>query len=175
MRKIYVDMENIGLSNGDVVTIELLNSVGLACTTESFFSLNAQYTISDSVLEVELLENDKIKTDTHYKITLPNESCFTFVLPSSSEDDNPPHELTSLIKMGCFQNIVKDDVLNTEFVEKLNLYFTGENPHFTHSEQSLVDMYIFYADKVFEDGLSTIDITELMDEHMARILPTTGV
>jgi len=164
VRQVYAKLESLGLSAGEIVTIHLCNSVGVP--SNSIFSLDENITCGDSSLQIELLENEKIQFESYYELTLLNGLAFTFRVPVS--ENTKPHELTSLMKMGCYEGIVKNGVLDSRFKEKLNLFFTGEIPRFSSVEQSLADMYIFYADEVYEDGVATIDVVRKMDEYLAQ-------
>lgn len=165
MREVYAKLGQFGLNAGDSVKIHLLNSVGDVCNM--VYSINETVVCGDDSLRVSLLENERIPFESHYQITLPNTLSFTFHLPISS--DNLLHDLMSLVRMGCYEEFFIDGKLIPSFIEKLELFFTGENPHFTNKEQSLLNMYIFYADEVIDDGVATVDVALSMDDCLASI------
>ncbi len=164
MRTVYAKLDSLGLSAGDEVTIHLCNSVGIS--VNALFSLPSIVVCDDSLFRVSLLENKKIQFESYYKLTLPSELHFTFRVPVSFE--NRPHELTSLMKMGCHSQTVTQEGLHPDFIEKLDFYFIGKESHFTNAQQDLVDMYIFYANSVVDDDIGTIDIVQKMDEYLAQ-------
>lgn len=170
MRSVVLDIAKLGLVVGDEIGIELVNSLGQSHTTDDGYSFSLSVVLDSTTFTVELLENSLILSDTHYKLTLPSSIYFNFKLDENI--DNTPHDLYSLLQIGCVKSVVythRDPLeLNAEFVEKLNLYFTGENPHFSIPQQDIVDLYEYYAD-VVKDSTSTIDIIRKIDELLAQL------
>lgn len=73
MRKIFTDANAFGLSNGDIITITLLNKVGQELTTtykNQLISYKKSIEIINNKLEVELYENDILPNDSYYEIVI---------------------------------------------------------------------------------------------------------
>ncbi len=172
MRTVATDISKLGLNVGDTLKIQLLNSVGKPFMTRDGYMLDEEIILSEQILSKELRENDTISSKSFYKITLPNKFTFSFTVKSS--DILIPLDLIGIMRVGCFDGIVdasnNTKKLSDDFIRKLNLYFTGENPFFTNTEKSLVDLYEYYADEIIGTD-STIDIVQMMDEYLATILP----
>lgn len=165
MREIYAKHESFGLKSGDIVTVHLLNSVGMVSNLH--YDIQEEVTCGSDALTFSVVENDKIAFESYYKITLPNTLTFTFTVQTSEQ--TVPHELKSLTTMGCFEELFKDEKLIDSFTEKLELFFTGENPHFTTKEQRLFELYAFYADEVISDGVATVDVATKMDTYLSSV------
>lgn len=165
MREVYAKCENLGLNDGDVVTVHLLNSVG--AVSNLIYAIPTEFICENDSLTLTLLENEKIPFESYYKITLPTTLSFTFSVPVLPE--NTPHELSSFINIGCFNEFFRDGKLVDSFVEKLELFFTGENPHFTNKERRLVAVYVFYADKVIGNNVATVDVAMAVDAFLASM------
>ena len=174
MRSVTTTIAKLGLNIGDTITVQLINSVGKACMTTDGYIYDETIELDSDTLTLLLRENDTILGKSLYKITLPNDFSFSFTVPTATDTDNKPLDLIGILKVGCFENIITiygdTTVLASGFIEKLDLYFTGENPHFTPTEKSLVDLYVYYADEVIDTD-STIDVVEMMDKHLATLLP----
>ncbi len=172
MRIVTTSISKLGLKIDDVIKVQLLNSIGKPHMTLDGYSLNEDITIDSDTLELSLKENDSIDAISFYKITTPSEFTFTFEVPISIITDNPKHDLISLLNIGCFDGIIdiknKTKILNINFLEKLEHFFTGENPHFTKNEESLIKLYEYYANEIIGTE-STIDIVQMMDEHLATL------
>jgi len=166
MRKISLSISELGLSIGDEITIQLIDSVG--CVLKSAFIENKTYAITNDVFETELLENDKIKVLSSYEITLPSSLSFYFKIPTNNE--NTPHELTSLLSLACYENIIdkKHNKLYDDFVVKLDKYFSHEYVRLNTTELSVIKLYEYYANNILH-GANTIDIMKLMDEYLSTI------
>jgi|LGOV01.1.fsa_nt_gb hypothetical protein len=166
MRKVSLDISKLGLIVNDVIKLQLINTVGGLLISTSGYFLDKDITLASATFEYDLLQSEDINQISTYKLTLPNALEFTFNLPS--DDENQTHDLLSLLRIGCYTGIVKDGELDSKFIEKLNLYFTGENPHFSTTEKDLVNLYEYYADEII-DTTSTIDIVRKMDKYLATI------
>ena len=170
MRKIYLEVARLNLVNGDTVKIELLNSVGNPLTTNSAYSFSQDITIDSDVLELELLENTLIDSYSFYKLSISADIYFNFKLPHN--DNNIPHELTSLLTIGCVKGVINmsQDVkkLDDDFVKKLEFYFTGENSHFTPTQREIVEIYEYYANNIIENNGLTIDVAEAIDMALSK-------
>lgn len=169
MRTVTLDISKFGLIVGDTIKLQLINSVGGICASKSGYTLDATIVLDSTTFEIELLESEYIDMISFYQITLPNTLKFNFTVPSSFE--NTPHDLLSLLQLACYKGIIniEENKLEESFVEKLDLFFTGENPHFTNTQKDVVNLYIYYADKVI-DTTSTIDIMQMMDEYLATLI-----
>lgn len=164
MRAVTLTIAKLGLSIGNTINIKLVNVVGKELSTQDFVLSTATFSTSFS-------ENDTMAFQTYYKLTIPNGLSFNFSIPTLSS--NEAHDLYSLLKISYYKGIIKiydDDSieLDTRFITKLNLYFTGKNPHFTLVEQNIIYLYKYYADEVL-DTISTIDIMMKIDEYLAKI------
>jgi len=170
MRRVSLAITKLGLSVDDVVKLQLVDTIGNLMVSSTGYSLDESITLTTDTFEYNLLESEDINQISYYKLTLPNLLEFNFTLPYSFE--NATHDLLSLLSIGCFAGIVSrdgnDTRLDDEFLEKLNLYFTGENPHFNNTERDLVKLYEYYADEV-KDTANTIDVMQMMDEYLATL------
>lgn len=169
MREVTLDIAKLGLIVGDVLKIQLIDSVGNACMASTGYKLDTTLTLSTTTLTTELLENSYINMLSFYRITLPSGLKFKFSVPFSLE--GTPHDMLSLLQLGCYEGIIDkaNGTLTENFVEKLNLYFSGENPHFTKTELDIVRLYEYYANEIYGTP-STIDIMQMMDEYLATII-----
>jgi hypothetical protein len=171
MRIVSCPISKLGLVVGDVVNVVLLNSVGTPLLSRRGFSMSSNVAIDSDILSLELLENDLIEQQSHYKLTLPNGLAFNFTIESTLTE-TIPHDLIYLLHAGCYYGIVKDtngDVeLDEKFLSKLDIYFSGENPFFTKTEQELVDLFIYYADEIKNSG-STIDLVKKIDAYLSTL------
>jgi len=173
MRKVSFNITKLGLVIGNTINVKLIDSVGKPTMSTFGYVCDQNITLSSTTQEIELLENEYMAHQTRYKITLPNSLNFTFVVPVSN-DTTAPHDLLSLLNIGCIYGIidVRERRLADDFVEKLELYFTGENPHFSESQKAVVQLYEYFADDVFGTP-ATIDIMQMMDEYLATLTGDT--
>lgn len=172
MRKVALTISKLGLIIGDVVNIELINSIGSLYVSPTGYQKNENITITTDVLNIDLMENDLMPNITSYKITLPSTVNFTFRVPSSTTSLES-HDLISLFNIGCVKGVIDTftRALDADFVEKLNDYFTGKNPHFTAAQKDIVALYEYYANEII-DTTTTIDVIEMMDTYLSTL---TGV
>jgi hypothetical protein len=170
MRKVILNISKLGLIAGNSIDIKLVNSVGTPMMTRMGYSFNASFTLNAPLFEVDLLENEAIDSISMYKITLPSAISFTFEVPLSYDYDLP-HDLISLLNIGCFYEIINQDTktLDSDFIKKLNLYFTGKNPHFTAVQKDIVNLYEYYANEILSVPY-TIDVMRMMDEHLSTLI-----
>ena len=168
MREVTLNIAKLGLNVGDIIRLQLINSVGGACMSSSGYFLDLSATIQSTIFTIELLENEFVNMLSSYKFTLPNGISFNFSVPFSLQ--NTPHDMLSLLQLGCYEGIIDKakNSLDENFVQKLDLYFSGENPYFTKTELDVVRLYEYYADEVI-DTTSTIDIMQMIDEYLATI------
>lgn len=168
MREVTLDIAKLGLIVGNAIKIKLINSVGGACMSSSGYFLDTTIILTTPTLTIELLENKYIDMLTFYQLTIPNGLKFNFSVPFSLE--GTPHDLMSLLQLGCYEGIIDQttSTLAENFIAKLDLYFSGENPHFTKTELDVVRLYEYYANEVI-DTTSTIDVMQMMDEYLATI------
>lgn len=168
MRKISLNIQKLGLVVGNTVDIKLVDSVGKLTTSPSGYMFDKTLTLASDTLEVELLENENIPHKTHYNLKLSSGLSFNFILPTSS--NQKPHELTSLFGIACNEWLIDKNTnkLNDEFIQKLDIYFSGENPHLGAAQKDLVRLYEQYADEVIETS-ATIDIVRMVDEYLATL------
>ena len=169
MRTVALDISKFRLNVGDTINIKLIDSVGNDCISSNGYFLNEDIVLDDSVFSIELLENENINIITNYKLTLPSKLHFNFQVPYSQNDT--VHDLLSLLRIGCISEVIDKHTkqLDSKFVEKLNLFFTGENPHFSAMQKEVVKLYEYYADEIIEEE-RTIDVIEMIDNYLATIL-----
>jgi hypothetical protein len=172
VRTVSANISKLGLNIGDTIKVQLLNSIGKPALSSDGYFYDKDISIDSDILSLTLKENDTIHTKTFYKITTQAGFEFSFEILTSLLEDNPTHDLISLLYIGCFENIVyiknNEKLLSDSFLQKLESYFTGENPHFTNAEKSLIDLYEYYADEVIGTD-TTIDIIQMMDEYLATL------
>ncbi len=168
MRKVQLTASKLGLIVGDSLSVRLVDTVGNKLVSPMGYLFDETITVSSNVVELELMENDLIPGISNYKLTLPSGLNFNFKVPVS--DTTVPHELTSLLSIGCVYGVIDIDGgrLDERFVQKLDLFFSGENPHFSDAQKDVVRLYTYYADSVY-GGTSTIDVMRMMDEYLASI------
>lgn len=168
MREVTLEIAKLGLNVGDVVKLKLIDSVGNACMSSSGYSLDITTTLLSANFSIELLENKYINKITSYQIILPSGIKFNFTVPYSLQ--NAPHDMLSLLQLGCYEGIIDraNKSLDENFIQKLELHFMGKNPRFTKTELDVVRLYEYYANEVI-DTTSTIDIMQMMDAYLATI------
>jgi len=169
MRTVTLDISKLGLVVGDAIKVQLVNSIGKLLLSSSGYMLDSTTITTANIFEISLLENEYIDSISNYKIILPSTISFTFKVPVSQE--NNPHDLLSLMRIGNTKDIINEDTksLDSEFVKKLDLYFSGENPHFNKTQKNVVELYSYYADNVLKTT-STIDVMQLMDEYLFALV-----
>jgi len=169
LRKISLKVLNLGINVGDTINIQLVNLVGKPLITLDGYLLNENITIDSLIWEKELRENDTIQSDSSYKLTLPNGFVFNFTIKTTPTQKTI--DLIGQLKISCYSDIIdmknNEKVLSDNFIKKLDIYFTGENPYFTKTEQSLFDLYVYYADNIHESE-TTIDVVEILDEYLSN-------
>lgn len=168
MRKVALAIAELNVNVGDKITIKLVDSVGKDAVSNFGHTYNKEITVANAIEEIELLENEFIPLLTNYKLILASGLEFTFRVPYSV--DVTPHDLISLLNIGCVYGIIDvyERRLDDQFVEKLNLYFAGENPHFTPSQKDVVALYEYYANEVINTTY-TIDVIQMMDEYLSTL------
>ena len=167
MRDIALDISLLGLNVGDTITITLVDSMG-----NKYSDANAidETIILDSTLFTKaLLENEAFKALTHYKITLESGIYYNFEL-HLSDSSTKPHDLYPLLSFGCIASILNKytQKLEPDFLQKLDIYFSGGEPHFYVRQQDVVTLYEYYADNVLDTNY-TIDIIRVMDEYLSTL------
>lgn len=169
MRKVALPIAKLNITVGDKITIKLVDSVGKDTVSAYGYTYNKEITVANTIEEIELLENDLIPHITNYKLILASGLEFTFTVPYSTKNPTP-HNLISLLNIGCVYGIIDvyERRLADQFVEKLNLYFTGENPHFTPSQKDVVVLYEYYANEVIDTPYA-IDVIQMMDEYLSTL------
>ncbi|MCX6076015.1 MAG: hypothetical protein NTW78_03920 [Campylobacterales bacterium] len=167
MRTVTLNIAKFGLVIGNTIKLQLINSVGGLLLSNSGYMLDSTTILDSKIFEIPLLENEHIDTLSNYKLTLPNNLNFLFKVPSSFE--NISHDMLSLMRIGCTKNIIDIDTktLDSSFVEKLDIYFSGENPYFTKAQKDVVELYSYYADEILNTQ-STIDIMQMMDMYLSK-------
>lgn len=172
MRKIFADANAFGLTDGDKITITLLNKVGQELTTiyqNKLISFKENITISNNKLEVELYENDKLPIMSFYELLI-KEVKFRFQLNSS--EDNFIHELTSLLQLGSNDGIAhlhNDElVFEDDFIKKIELKLTNQEPYFSENQERVFNFFVFYADYVYGSE-KTIDLEKSLDIQLSKI------
>lgn len=169
MRNVTLDITALNLSIYNVINIVLIDSVGNPCIANNGFTINATITLESNTFNIDLLPNAHVGRVSSYQLTLPSTMKLLFTVPENI--DGTPHELLSLCRLGCVRGIINihNQTLDVEFIEKLDLYLSGDNPYFTASQKAVVELYEYYADHVYETA-STIDVMRMMDEYLATIL-----
>lgn len=168
MRKVALTIAKLNINVGNKIIIKLVDSVGKETVSTFGYSCDKEITVDNTIEEIELLENEFIPHITNYKLILDSGLEFTFRVPYSI--DATPHDLISLLNIGCVYGIIDvyERKLDDQFIEKLNLYFTGENPHFTPPQKDVVALYEYYANEVI-DTTYTIDVIQMMDEYLSTL------
>ena len=166
MRKVTLIISELNLNINDTIHLSLVDSMGNLCIANNGFMIDEDITITSDLFEIDLLESELVGRDSSYELKLQSSLKFQFKVPQNENDIS--HELLSLCRLGCTKGIISESKLDSEFIKKLDLYFLGETPRFTPSQKAVVELYEYYADKVFLT-LSTIDIMQLMDTHLATI------
>lgn len=170
MRDVTLGISLIGLNVGDVIKLELVDSMGNLCTRASDgYGVDETITLSNTVFSKTLLENEAMDVLSHYKITLENGIYYNFEL-RLSDSSSAPHDLYSLLQFGCVASIINKYTkkLENSFLKKLDVYFSGGNAHFNVREQDVVTLYEYYADNVISTT-STIDVIRLMDAYLSTL------
>ena len=172
MRKIFADTSAFGLNNGDKVTITLFNKVGQELTTtyqNRLITFKETIEITNNKLEIELFENDKLPITSYYELNVKGVK-FRFQLNSS--EDNLVHELISLIQLGSNDGIAyiyNDElVFEDDFIKKIELRLTNQEPYFTENQERVFNFLIFYADYVHGTE-RTIDLEKSLDKNLSKI------
>ena len=169
MRKVALAIAKLGITVGDKIIIKLVDSVGKDAVSNFGYTCNKEITTANAIEEIELLENEFIPHITNYKLILTSGLEFTFIVPYSTETQTP-HDLISLLSIGCVYGIIDTNArkLDNKFLEKINLYFTGENPHFTDAQKDVINLYEYYANEVINTTY-TIDVIQMMDEYLSTL------
>lgn len=170
LRKVEANIDSLGLSIGDVVTITLLNVIGKPVSfieDGKLISCNKQITIDNKILSLELWENDNSNSTTYYQLTV-NDINYNFTVPKGTGT----HDLMSL-----FQTICTDEVyyifngqisFETQFIEKIKKYFDGEEPYFTKNQKEVFEQFIYFADNVYGTD-RTIDKIEMLNIYLGSL------
>lgn len=168
MREVTLTIAKLGLIVGNTIEIKLVNSIGNPLISASGYFLNKKIVLSSEIFEISLLENEHIDTISNYKLTLPNNTSFTFKVPMSNE--TVPHEMLSLMRIGCVKEIFDEDLncISLAFQEKLEQFFLGNKNVLTKEQQDIEKLYEYYADSVI-DTESTIDVMKMMDNCLSTI------
>jgi len=170
MRDVTLDISLIGLNVGDVVQLQLVDSIGnLYVRSSDGYGVDESITISSVTFEKTLLENEALEALTHYKLTLASGIYYNFELHLSTTS-TAAHDLYPLLKFGCIASILNKytSKLSNDFVKKLDVYFSGANPHFSVQQQDVVTLYEYYADNII-NTTATIDIIRVMDAYLSTL------
>mgnify|MGYP000087122582 CR=1 FL=1 len=120
-------------------------------------------------LEIELFENDKLPITSYYELNVKGVK-FRFQLNSS--EDNLVHELISLIQLGSNDGIayIHNDelVFENDFIKKIELRLTNQEPYFTENQERVFNFFVFYADYVHGTE-RTIDLIKKLDKRLGSI------
>lgn len=172
MRKIIADAKAFGLSNDQTVNIKLLDRIGQPLSTtykNQLISFNKTITITDGILEVELYENDLIPVNSFYEIEITGVK-FRFQL--NQDTDNLAHDLTSLLQLGSNDGVayLNNDklVFEDDFIKKVELKLTNQEPYFTENQERVFNFFVFYADYVYGTE-RTIDLEKELDEYLGSL------
>ena len=170
MRDIALDISLIGLNVGDALTLTLVDSMGNQYTHASDgYTIKETITLDTPLFTKTLLENEALDALTHYKITLESGIYYNFEL-HLSDSSTKPHDLYPLLSFGCIASILNKytQKLEPDFLQKLDIYFSGGEPHFNVRQQDVVTLYEYYADNVLDTNY-TIDIIRVMDEYLSTL------
>ena len=172
MRTIRLDITKFGLSVGDIVNLQLIDSMGNQAMSNSGYTINENISLDTQVFEKELLESDKIYTLSSYKLTLPNKYTFKFRLPS--DNDNMAHDLIALLMYSCFSQIIdysnpNNPIINTNFVQRLDSLWSGNTEQFSANEETFINVFYHYANEVQVTD-ATVDIARALDVLLARVV-----
>lgn len=173
MRNIFINANTFGLSNGNNITITLLNKIGQELTTTykgQLINFNKTLEIVDDKLEVELYENNLLPNDSYYEIVIKNIK-FKFII--NSDIENKSHELTSLLQLGSNDEVayIHNDklIFEIDFIKKIDIKLSGLEPYFTENQERVFNFFCFYADYIINSNL-TIDISKKIDELLFLIV-----
>jgi len=170
LRDVALDISLIGLNVGDGVTLTLVDSMGNQYTRSSDgYTINETITLDSPLFTKELLENEALEALTHYKLTLESGIYYNFEL-HLSDSSKEPHDLYPLLSFGCIASILNKytQKLENDFVKKLDIYFSGGEPHFNVRQQDVVTLYEYYANSVIDTNY-TIDIIRIIDEYLSTL------
>lgn len=174
MRKLKINIRQIGLNLNDEINIQLLNRVGeLAFVSykNSFVSFNETYIVNNDILEIDLYENDLIKEDTYYQIKIKS-NIFTFRVKSS--ETNLSCEFSSLVKLGGLDSLgfIENEelIFEDDFIKRLEVEFLNkEEENFTANQERVFELYVYYADFVLDKDSATIDICRKLDNYLGGL------
>lgn len=172
MRKIFTEASLFGLTNGEKVTITLINKIGHELTTtyqNKLINFKKDIEIVNNKLEVELYENDKTYPSSLYELNIKG---LKFRFKIDSNNLNTPHELTSLLQLGSNDGIsyIENEkvIFENDFINKMELKLSGKEPYFTNNQERVFEFFIFYADYVYGKPL-TIDLEESLDKFLGGL------
>lgn len=172
MRKIFTEASLFGLTNGEKVTITLINKIGHELTTtyqNKLINFKNDIEIVNNKLEVELYENDKTYPSSLYELNIKG---LKFRFKIDSNNLNTPHELTSLLQLGSNDGIayIHNDelIFEDDFIKKIELKLTNQEPYFTENQERVFNFFVYYADFVFGKNF-TIDLEEKLDQYLGGL------
>ena len=167
MRDVTLDISLIGLVVGDIVKLQLVDSMGNAYLRGGY-SIDESITLDTNTFTKNLLENEALGALTHYKLTLASGVYYNFTLPANTS--NKAHDLYPLLKFGCVDSVMNAGKLDKNFLKKLDVYFSGGDAHFNVRQHDVVTLYEYYANNIIgTSSTSTIDIMEKMDIYLSKV------
>ena len=169
MRKVVLDIDKLGLSVGDTISISLVDKMGNIATQEHYYNKN--FIIQTQLFECELFENGLLHNETFYRLTLPTNEQFNFRVHAS--EDSTPLDMFALFSLSCYDSIIRREneklvVVDAAFVTELEKYFIGESYHFTPLQRNLVNLYENYYAQEIRPTTRTIDAVELLDRYLSQ-------
>jgi hypothetical protein len=170
MRTVASDIANMGLTIGDSVTLQLVDSVGNVCNAPVGGKIDETIVLESSELSFRLMENMLIPMATHYRLTVPDGIRFLFSVPKSHDNEETVHDLEALMRVGCLNGTIDADSgeIDESFLERFENYLLGNQADFSMAEMDVVGLYFYYADVVQGTG-RTIDIIKKLDANLAAI------
>jgi len=169
MRKVVLEIDKLGLSVGDTISISLVDKMGNIATQEHYYNKN--FIIQEPLFSCELFENDLLHNETFYKLTLPTKEQFNFRVHSSNK--SAPLDMFALFSLGCYDSIIRQEneelvVVDAKFLTELEKYFRGESSRFTPIERNLVNLYENYYAQEIRPSERTIDAVALLDIYLSQ-------
>lgn len=170
MRKVETEIVNLGLENGSVVHLSLLDIIGRPLSfveDGKLIKYDDDITIDSDTLSFELWENENSNSISYYQLTI-NEINYKFTVPKGSGT----HELMSLFTLSCNDEISYilrgQTYFNEDFIKKIKTYLNGEEPYFSKNQQNVFDQFVYFGNEIHGTD-RTIDSAEALNKYLGSI------
>jgi hypothetical protein len=173
MRELLIDIKRLSLKENDIINITLIDSTGKPFINNDMYSFNQDIIIATTTkIKVSTRPNNDFSITTYYRLTI-KENEFLFLVPQSNTIIEKPLDVITLTMVGCYKSVIFYDannhiVIDKLFLEKLNRFFVGNKVRFSMEEQSVLNLYIYFAENVFY-GDSTNDFVREIDLYLGKI------